>query len=248
MKCGEAQFALGADPSSMDSTLRTHLESCERCAAYALDMQELDRRLRDAMAVPVPEFELPSGPYAVEVDGAASASTTISRKTSAPTGRPRPDLARRLALAASVAGVAVLAGLLWIGVPRESLATAVVAHMAEEPNAWRSATSLPGAAVSQVLSRAGVRLKPGLQDVTYAHRCLFRGHQVPHLVVQTPGGPVTIMVLPDERVAGPSEFQEGGYRGVLVPSARGSIAVLARNATDVRDAARRALAAIEYVD
>jgi hypothetical protein len=54
---------------------------------------------------------------------------------------------------------------------------------------------------------------------------------VPHLVVQTPEGPVTVMVLVHEPVAKPQDFDEQGYRGTIVPMpGHGSLAVLARGA------------------
>jgi hypothetical protein len=63
--------------------------------------------------------------------------------------------------------------------------------------------------------------------VSYAASCAFRGHRVPHLVVQTPSGPVTVMVLVHESVSRPTQFDEQGYRGTIVPMpGHGSIAVL----------------------
>jgi hypothetical protein len=63
--------------------------------------------------------------------------------------------------------------------------------------------------------------------VSYASSCLFRGHRVPHLVVQTSMGPVTVMVLVHESVSKAVPFDEEGYRGVIVPvPGHGSLAVL----------------------
>jgi len=69
---------------------------------------------------------------------------------------------------------------------------------------------------------------------------------VPHLVVQTPSGPVTVMVLVHEAAGVPAQFDEQGYRGTIVPMpGHGSIAVLMRDpgaadleriAAQVRDA------------
>ena len=65
--------------------------------------------------------------------------------------------------------------------------------------------------------------------VSYARSCLFRAHHVPHLVVQTEMGPVTVMVLAHESVSRPERFDEQGYHGVILPVAgHGSLAVLAR--------------------
>jgi len=75
----------------------------------------------------------------------------------------------------------------------------------------------------------------GAGMVSYASSCEFRGHQVPHLVLQTESGPVTVMVLVHEHVSKPVQFDEEGYRGVIVPvPGHGSLAVLTRgSATDL---------------
>ncbi len=53
---------------------------------------------------------------------------------------------------------------------------------------------------------------------------------MPHLVVQTASGPVTVMVLVHESVRHLMQFDEQGYRGTIVPvPGHGSIAVLMRD-------------------
>lgn len=232
MNCSDVRFALASDPSNAGAEVAAHLESCTSCAAYAQDMLMLDGKLRDALRVPAPEIALPHGPYRVK---------------SSPRNWPG---ARQLALAASIAGVALLVGLLWIGVPRQSLAGAVVEHMAHEPAAWTQQGALPATSVAAILARSGVALRDGMPVVSYASSCWFRGRYVPHLVVPTPDGPVTIMVLPNEEVGEREVFDEGGYRGVIVPATRGAVAVLAQEPTEVdADAvASMALAAITFVD
>jgi F0F1-type ATP synthase membrane subunit c/vacuolar-type H+-ATPase subunit K len=235
MNCSDARFALAADPRNGDPALLEHLERCSTCATYASDMHELDQRLLDALAVPVPEVELPSGPYPTTVAAAASGGGLARRETT-----------RRFALAAGAAGVAILVGLLWAAFPQQSLASAVVAHMAHEPDAWSTTAVLSGAQVDEVMARSRLRLARGLPHITYANSCWFRGRHVPHFVVQTDDGPVTVLVLPEEPVAQPIHFDEGGYRGTLVPAPRGSIAVLARDGTDVEQVAKRVMDAIAY--
>lgn len=220
MKCGDARFTLAADPNDHDAALREHVAHCASCAAYAGDMQALDRRLRVALAVPVP-----------------AGRTTLRRDR---------HVTQHLALAASVAGVAILVGLLWTALPRESLASAAVDHMSHEPDAWLTTSELPGDEIERVVSESGVRLEPGRLQVTYARQCWFRGHFVPHLVVQTHDGPVTVLLLPAERVARRTAFHEGGYRGTLIPAGRGSIAVLARDDASIDEVADMSLAAVTF--
>jgi hypothetical protein len=230
MKCSDARFAIGADPAGVGPALAEHLQACAPCAGYLRDMRALDEQLRAAMTIPVPEIASASAPC-------PSSSRRLWLRFMTP-----------LALAASVAVTSLVAGLLWIGVPRPSLASAVVAHMAEEQGTWSTTGTVPLTGLAPVLSRAGVRLDTDLADVTYARSCWFQGHYVPHLVVRTADGPVTILVLPHENIRERIVFSEGGYRGVLVPTARGSLAVLARDGRDVDAVVAQATAAVGYVN
>ena len=157
-------------------------------------------------------------------------------------------------MAASVAAAMVVAGALWVAAPHSSLAADVVAHMAGEPEAWaRTDVPVPASDLDRVLGREHMRLAPQAGMVSYAQSCRFRGHTVPHLVVQTGMGPVTVMVLTHDTVSRPVPFDEEGYRGVIVPVPHhGSLAVLARgpNADPVHVAqvAERVESAIVWED
>jgi hypothetical protein len=122
----------------------------------------------------------------------------------------------------------VIAGGIWLTLPQRSLAAAVVAHMAGEPDAWqRTDLAVDAPALQDVLKDSNLRLKPTAGIVSYASSCSFRGYHVPHLVVQTSKGPVTVMVLVHEPLRKSMQFDEQGYRGTLVPvPGHGSLAVL----------------------
>jgi uncharacterized protein DUF3379 len=97
-----------------------------------------------------------------------------------------------------------------------------------------------------VLHDSHVRLNPAAGMVSYARSCRFRGYQVPHLVVQTDLGPVTVMVLVHETLSKPTPFDEEDYRGILLPAAgHGSLAVLARGQQADLDAVRHIAARIQ---
>jgi len=207
MNCLDVRRALGADPAARPVALAAHLAECPACARHAEALARLDGLIHRALAVPVRA-----------ADAAPPARAT----------RPR-----WVALAAGLAATAVLAVASWMLYPQPALATALVGHMGHEPDSWaRTSVPAPPAAVGYVLGRAGVALAPDAAQVSYAHSCLFRGWYVPHLVVQTPAGPMTVMVLTHEHVAAATRIDEGGYRGVIVPAARGAFAVLAPAGTD----------------
>lgn len=197
--CAEYRRTLLADPRATSPELAEHLAHCPDCPAYSERLLRFEGRLAHALRV---DAHVPRA------------------------------YARRggwLAMAASLV-VALLAGTLWLGAPHASLAADVVAHMAEEPQAWvRTDVPVPSTDLAPVLAEAHMSLRPDAGMVSYAQSCLFRGHHVPHLVVQTARGPITVMVLVHDSVAAAQPFDEGGYRGVIVPvPGHGSLAVLAK--------------------
>jgi hypothetical protein len=202
--------AIMSDPHDADPALRAHRESCAECRAFTEQLLRFEARLERALLVDIPINALVL-PFA---------------KAAAAPG-PR----RWTAMAASLLLALLMAGGVWFTLAQRSLAAAVVAHMAGEPDAWqRTDVAVPGADLNAVLRNSKLRLKPDAGIVSYASSCEFRGHKVPHLVVQTQSGPVTVMVLVHEPVRTLQQFDEQGYRGTIVPVAgHGSIAVLMRD-------------------
>jgi hypothetical protein len=211
--CAQYRRTALADPHADSPELAEHLAHCPECPAYRERLLRFEGGLARALRIDAQVRPMPA-----QV-------------------RPMPAQVRRmrvrrngwLAMAASLV-VALLVGTLWLGAPHASLAADVVAHMAGEPEAWaRTDVPVPSADLAPVLAEAHMRLRPDAGMVSYAQSCLFRGHHVPHLVVQTGMGPVTVMVLVHENVASARMFDEGGYRGTIVPmQGHGSIAVLVK--------------------
>jgi len=255
--CRQYRRALLADPAHAAPEWAAHRESCASCAEFTARLRSFEDRLARAVRLPAPagqavaEGERPGGEVLPLRPGGARG----------PRGHRGPERAwdrrgfmrrGRFALAASVLLGAGLAAILWLAVPRSSLADDVVAHMAGEPDAWRSTgAAVPAPALAAVLREAHVRLSKGAGVVSYARSCSFRGHRVPHLVVQGADGPATVMVLVHEKVPGEAHFDEQGYRGVIVPVAgHGALAVLMQvggaDSKSVERIAAQLIASIEW--
>lgn len=144
-----------------------------------------------------------------------------------PRFRRQAPPARRFALAASLLLAVVLTGGIWLSRSQPVLAGEVLEHVKEEAGSWDQHELLPASAVADVLRQAGVEFDARL-PVVYAMACPFHGRRVPHLVVQTDAGPMTVMLLAHEKIAARQEFSENGYSGVLLPAGEGSVAVLMR--------------------
>jgi hypothetical protein len=214
VNCEQAREQLDAEPTRRPPELAEHLAGCAPCSAHAARVAAFESRLHRALSVPVPPAP------------AASVTDLASRRP--PAGRMRPWFA----LAAGGALAAIAVALALTVYPRQALARAVVGHVEGEPGSWATTETVADTELDGVLRRSGVRLDPGGPRVTYAQSCRFRGWRVPHLIVQTSAGPMTVMLLAHEHVSAAVKIDEDGYRGVIMPAGRGAVAVLARGAGD----------------
>ena len=220
MNCLDYQHNLQTEPHRPTTEMQAHAQSCAACAAWTQQMHAFDAGIKRALQINVPPAREPSLPRSAMI---------------AP---------RRFALAASVLGAIALATLGWFWFPRATLAAEVIEHVELEPQSWVRRDSIPQAALDGVLKRSGVSAHFAPGSVTYAQNCWFRGHLVPHLVVRDARGAVTVLLLAAEQVSAKASFDEDGYRGVILPVGKGSIAVLARDEMRVEEVADQMLQAL----
>ena len=244
MNCTELKEALSAEPAVRTPAINAHLASCPECSAFVRELDAFESRLKRALAIPVAPKALPT---AAELAAAPAATVTALARPARRFGRPA-----WFALAATGLIAALLVGALLTVYPRYALAGALVGHVADEPGSWAvTDVAVPDASLAYVLKRAGVALDPGGPRVTYAQSCTFRGWHVPHLVVQTNRGPMTVMPLRHEHVSRIMEIDSGGYRGVIVPAGSGALAVLTHGITDqaaIEAVAAQAVAAVHFIN
>jgi hypothetical protein len=206
--CEDARLLIGAAPADVPPELADHLKGCADCGALQREMRSFEADLRRALQEP-PDM-----------------SRFLVR-------RRRPAW-RGWALAASVLLVTCAALAAWLLVPGETLAHQVVVHVEGEPQSWLATEQLSAAGVQQVLSRSGLQLDLTSERIVYAQSCWFRGHYVPHLVLETARGPATVLLLRHEPVTRPEAFSEAGMSGIIVPAQQGSIALLTRGGADLK--------------
>ena len=235
MNHNEARLLIGAEPHAPPSPeLSEHLAGCADCSRFQREMVTLDANIRRALE-------------GAPVGGAASPTASVTPITSArPAQKEKPtNVWSGWALAASVAVVSVL--VIWALRPSDTLAHDLVAHVEYESDSWTSKQAAPTASVTDTLAKAGIALDMSSDKVMYARTCLFRGHRVPHLVVSTSRGPVTVLVLRDEKVAHRTNFHEDGMTGVITPAPHGSIAVLALGTANVDAVAEQVQQSVRWL-
>ena len=242
MNHNEALLLIGADPSATSTELSGHLAGCPECTQFQREMVALDNEIRRA---------LEQGPLgaAPELTGATpvQAAASVTPITDAPKVRrpKRTNVWSGWALAASVAVASMLA--VWLLRPSESLAHDVVTHVEYESGSWTSHEQISPAAVKKALAKAGAELDMTSEKIMYAHSCEFHGHVVPHLVVTTPSGPVTVMVLSEEHVKKRIAFHEDGMSGVITPAPHGSLAIIMQGNENVDAVAQEVQQSIHWL-
>jgi uncharacterized protein DUF3379 len=205
--CEDARLRIGAEPFAASRELTEHIRDCRFCAEFQLEMIALEAKTRRALEEP----------------------PVVARKGRRMAAQPR------WALAASVVFAAIATLAVWALRTDYSLAHEVVEHVVAEPQSWIGTDPVSEAALANVLHKSGVVLEATPFSVVYARSCWFRGHYVPHLVVRTAHSLATVLILRNETVDKRQNFNEGGLSGVILPSALGSIAVLAANGAQLDD-------------
>jgi hypothetical protein len=225
MNCLEFRRHAGAEPTASGAGIEAHRRECPACARYQDELRAMDALIGRALAVDAARIR--------KADATVAPASIVSR-------RPR-----WLALAASIV-IGLSVGLaLWISLPRPSLAREVIDHVLHEPEAMTATFPVAPETLAGVLDPGGTRLRPGSGDVTYARRCIFAWRVVPHLVVQTPQGPVTVLLLRHRNVSEPVRLAEQGYAGVVLPAPRGSIAIVGQQ-QDLDGIARQVFEAVDW--
>lgn len=219
MDCNELKQRIMADPhAAFDDE---ELAQCEDCRALLDEMRALDATLKQAMSIDVPPLSMPELP-AIDTDNVVGLPAR-RRVAKAPVW---------LATAAAVTLAAFLGINSFVGHDHEhgaegAIVEQIIAHMDHEP--WSLVvTDVPvsDTRLNRIVPASVANVSHDAGLITYAESCEINGNVVPHLVIQGENGPVTIILLPDEKVDASTPFEGGGFKGILVPVGEGSIAII----------------------
>lgn len=223
MNCEEYREAIAADPSFDGGA--GHLSECSSCQAYRSEMLALEQIISRALALEVPELNVPELPEMIEEDSPELSTSMSDNVVALP---KRPVLSTVLLGLAATVVLAAFVGFRMIGsgVEYPTLADELLAHIDHE----RSSLVVTDVAVSDarlesVVTADIARLDHSAGLITYAQSCVINGRTVPHLVIQGEHGPVTILLMPDETVSAPQTITGESVNGIILPVGNGSIAI-----------------------
>ncbi|MEJ2275539.1 MAG: DUF3379 family protein [Woeseiaceae bacterium] len=214
MNCEEYRQALAADPAFSGGD--EHVAECDDCRDFLRRIKALNVDIAKALQIDVPPLDMPD----LERHGDAKVTPLPVHKRS-----HKPlwfALAATVVLAASI-------GVRMSGVfeTYETLGEEVLAHLEHEPAALRvTGTPVPDDRLRKVVPAEYAVFDRSMALITYANPCKINGKPTPHLVVQGQYGPVTVLLMPRQRVAQETSLEGDGVRGVIVPVGDGSIAIV----------------------
>lgn len=236
MDCESFRREAGGNPADVSGALERHAENCAACRAYRDRLLSFDQTLAKAMSIPVPALRMPQLP---DIESGDNVVTLRERRKSVPTWF---GIAAGFALAAYF-------GLLMLspGEPELTLAEQVIAHMDYE-QASRVVTdvAVPEQTLDSVVSKDVAQMDRGIGLITYAHSCVINGNTIPHLVVQGQNGPVTLLLLPDEKIDAAITLHGENISGVILPMNDGSIAIVGSNNDDVTEIGDRVIDSVKW--
>ena len=180
-------------------------------------LRELDLKIAKAMQIDVPPLVMPELP---DIDTDKVAALPTRRRTT------------RSVVWFAVAASVVLASSIALRMSGpfqtyETLAEEVLAHMDHEPQALRvTNVAVSDAKLQRVVPTDVAVFPPGEALITYASPCKINGKMAPHLVIQGQHGPITIILMPEESVAGITPLDGDNVHGMIVPVGDGSIAII----------------------
>jgi len=222
-----------ADPSAPVDVSALSAEEVAGVEAHRAEMRALDETISRALSIDVPELAMPE---LTDID------TEDEDVVHMPVGNKRRfSTPAWIGIAASIAIAAVL-GVRFLDEPTvyPSLAAEVVAHLDHEPRAL-TVTSTPVAERSliNVVSKSGAEIDGDVGLITYAKSCVINGKTVPHLVIQGKLGPITLLLMPDERVDGAVPLTGKSINGVILPVGAGSIAIIGEREENLSEIEQR---------
>lgn len=227
MNCFEFRKLLLADPRMRTSEQERHLAECATCASLEREMEDFEARVHDAMRVPVPE-------------GLAD-RVLLRRKIRAPA-------VRAWALAASLVaalGVGIYFYRAPVGEDERMLTAAVlgashpavkaIAHVLEdEPQMLKENRGVDPAAMRAAFTRLGLNAPAGGTTVLYFDKCPMTGGAGEHVVMQTPFGRVTVILIPDQPFASRVVVADRDKTAIAAPHGTGGYILIADSLRNVR--------------
>ncbi|MGH8679040.1 MAG: DUF3379 family protein [Burkholderiales bacterium] len=198
-----------AVPHDTSPEVIAHVQSCTDCAAFVRQLDAFERDLENVANVAVPE---------------GLAEKIILRQR-----RPQwftRSINNYVALAATVVlSVAAVVAYNVAG-SRNELAETFAAHVAAESDVLLANATIEPARLERAFSGFGGHIDQPIGEVRFLGQCLIQGVMATHMLVQTPYGSATLILIPAHGAATRWPLRRDGYSVVVLPMPKGSLGIV----------------------
>lgn len=216
----EVRRILLIDPFSREPAVRDALAQDTALQQFALELQQQQRDLEDALQVPVPPM--------------------LAERLLQIPAQQQPKPLRRwftpLALAASIALVSVLGLQLYQNSFATDIGSHALAHVYHENDYLQQhAHNQPLSEVNLKLADFSASLQDWQDEIIYARYCTFQGVRSLHLAVKTATGYATVFIVPKEaELDFVASFADKRYQGLTLAMSKANVVVVSDNADDLQ--------------
>ena len=227
MNCFEFRRLVLADPRARTPEQERHLAECAACSSLARDMERFEARIHDAVHVPVPE---------------ALAERVLLRQ------KIRVPALQAWALAASLI-VALGVGIYFYGAPvsedqrvltaaalsaSHPAVTAIAHVLDEEPRMLEENRGVDPVVMRAAFMRLGLNVPAKGTTVLYFDKCPMTGGKGDHVVLRTPLGQVTLILVPEQPFASRVVVADRDKTAVASPARAGGYILIADTLKNVK--------------
>ncbi len=241
MNCLQFRRKLLEDPRCQEPDFKRHGRECAACQREFERVQAFEASLREAVHIQPPA-------------GLEERILRAQWQEASPTKPPTPTSTPRRYWPAIAAGIVMLfsATLLYENGWREKtrgpqdLETSVLNHIQDELPHLHEVHDVPRQRLAKLIAQLGGELKIPLRHVNFAGKCQMRKHPGAHLVLAGEKGPVTILIMPGEKIPAARRFHSKRFDGELMPLDNGSVAVVGERNEDIARIANRIAQSIRW--
>ncbi|MBI3285612.1 MAG: DUF3379 family protein [Burkholderiales bacterium] len=207
MNCLEFRRHKLVDPRRLSGEANKHAASCHTCHAFAQEIDDADLRFLQNSLTGVPS---------------GLEERILLRRRFTPLRQ-----AQRWAMAASVLLSGGLALTYWSGLFQANYAELAIQHVSHEPESFVNTRNDDTDFFRKALNDFGGQLQGSLGKVRYMKLCPGHGSAGWHVVLETPHGLATLLLIPGQRLQSPSTANEMGLYASAYSAGRGYYALVA---------------------
>jgi hypothetical protein len=217
MNCLEFRRICLSDPYASAADFAAHRRECHECTRFAESVTAFDKKLLDAMQVPVPD----------------DLATRVKLRQVIGEEHERRVRPWQWALAASIFVTVALGGFFGLQVYATNqyiaqLQASVIDHVNSEPDFVSVQGKVPSDKFARVMAAFGAEVvnKDIEPLITHAYVCVMDNRPIAHIFAGT-GGQVTVLYVTGAQIGGDTLIKDDSHQGVLIPAGSGNFAVIA---------------------